>query len=151
MTEVPPRRLKTIAYLMDESIRLPGGYRIGWDGIIGLVPGIGDVAGLAVSAYIIAESARLGASKSVLLRMSANAAIDAILGAIPVLGDLFDFTFKANRRNLHLLQSQLDVPQRTRRVSIGWLAVAGVVALLVLVAVLVLLSRLIAWLWNLVS
>lgn len=151
MTEVPPRRLKTIAYLMDESIRLPGGYRIGWDGIIGLVPGIGDVAGLTVSAYIIAESARLGASKSVLLRMSANAAIDAILGAIPVLGDLFDFTFKANRRNLHLLQSQLDVPQRTRRVSIGWLAVAGVVALLVLVAVLVLLSRLIAWLWNLVS
>ena len=150
MTEVPPRRLKTIAYLMDESIRLPGGYRIGWDGIIGLVPGIGDVAGLTVSAYIIAESARLGASKSVLLRMSANAAIDAILGAIPVLGDLFDFTFKANRRNLHLLQSQLDVPQRTRRVSIGWLAVAGVVALLVLVAVLVLLSRLIAWLWNLV-
>jgi len=136
---------------MDESIRLPGGYRIGWDGIIGLVPGIGDVAGLTVSAYIIAESARLGASKSVLLRMSANAAIDAILGAIPVLGDLFDFTFKANRRNLHLLQSQLDVPQRTRRVSIGWLAVAGVVALLVLVAVLVLLSRLIAWLWNLVS
>ena len=151
MTEVPPRRLKTIAYLMDESIRLPGGYRIGWDGIIGLVPGVGDVAGLAVSAYIIAESARLGASKSVLLRMSANAAIDAIFGAIPVLGDLFDFTFKANRRNLHLLQSQLDVPQRTRRVSIGWLAVAGVVALLVLVAVLVLLSRLIAWLWNLVS
>lgn len=150
MTEEPPRRLKTVAYLMDESIRLPGGYRIGWDGIIGLVPGIGDVAGLAVSAYVIAESARLGASKSVLLRMSANAAIDAILGAIPVLGDLFDFTFKANRRNLHLLQSQLDVPQRTRRVSIGWLAVAGVVALLVLVGVLVLLSRLIAWLWDLV-
>lgn len=145
-----PRRLNTIAYLMDESIRLPGGYRIGWDGIIGLIPGLGDVAGLAVSAYIIAESARLGAPKSVLLRMSANTAMDTIFGAIPVLGDLFDLTFKANRRNLRLLQSHLEVPQRTRRVSIGWLAATGAIALLVLVGVLVLLSRLIAWLWNLI-
>lgn len=136
---------------MDESIRLPGGYRIGWDGIIGLVPGLGDVAGLAVAAYIIAESARLGAPKSVLLRMSANTAIDTILGAIPVLGDLFDLAFKANRKNLHLLQSYLETPQRTRRVSMGWLAMIGVVALLVLAAVLVLLGRLVAWLWNLIS
>jgi hypothetical protein len=146
-----PRRLKTLAHLMDESIRLPGGYRIGWDGIIGLVPGLGDVAGLAVAAYIIAESARLGAPKSVLLRMSANTAIDTILGAVPVLGDLFDLVFKANRKNLRLLQSYLDTPQRTRRVSIGWLAMIGVVALLVLAAVLVLLGRLVAWLWNLIS
>lgn len=144
-----PRRLKTLAYFMDESIRLPGGYRIGWDGIIGLVPGLGDVAGLAVSAYIIAESARTGAPKSVLLRMSANTAVDTIIGAIPVLGDMFDFAFKANRRNLRLLQAHLDAPQRTRRVSIGWLALIGGLALLALVAVLVLLGRLIAWLWNL--
>jgi Domain of unknown function (DUF4112) len=146
-----PRRLKTLAHLMDESIRLPGGYRIGWDGIIGLVPGLGDVAGLAVAAYIIAESARLGAPKSVLLRMSANTAIDTILGAVPVLGDLFDLAFKANRKNLHLLQAYLDTPQRTRRVSIGWLAMIGVVALLVLAGVLVLIGRLVAWLWNFIS
>ena len=135
---------------MDESIRLPGGYRIGWDGIIGLIPGLGDIAGLAVSAYIIAEAARLGAPKSVLLRMSANTAIDTVLGAIPLLGDLFDLAFKANRQNLRLLQSHLEAPQRTRRVSIGWLVIIGVVALLGLVTVLVLLSRLIAWLWNLI-
>jgi hypothetical protein len=146
-----PRRLKTLAHLMDESIRLPGGYRIGWDGIIGLVPGLGDVAGLAVAAYIIAESARLGAPKSVLLRMSANTAIDTILGAVPVLGDLFDLAFKANRKNLRLLQSYLETPQRTRRVSIGWLAMIGVVALLVLAGVSVLLGRLVGWLWNLIS
>ena len=145
-----PRRLKTIAYWMDESIRLPGGYRIGWDGIVGLIPGLGDVAGLAVSAYIIAESVRMRAPKSVLLRMSANAAIDTIIGAIPVLGDMFDLAFKANRRNLRLLQAHLDAPQRTRRVSIGWLALFAGVALLVLIAVLVLLGRLIAWLWNLI-
>jgi hypothetical protein len=145
-----PRRLKSLAYLLDESIRLPGGYRIGWDGIIGLIPGIGDVAGLAVSAYIIAEAARLGAPKSVLLRMSANTAIDTIVGAIPLLGDLFDLAFKANRQNLRLLQSHLEAPQRTRRISIGWLVLLGTVALLGLVAVLVLLSRLVAWLWNLI-
>jgi hypothetical protein len=143
-----PRRLKTLSYLMDESIRLPGGYRIGWDGIIGLVPGLGDVAGLAVSAYIIAESARLGAPKSVLLRMSANTAIDTILGSIPLLGDLFDLAFKANRQNLRLLQSHLDAPQRTRHVSIGWLVIVGLVALLGLATVLVLLSRMVAWLWS---
>lgn len=146
-----PRRLKTLGYLMDESIRLPGGYRIGWDGIIGLIPGLGDVAGLAVSAYIIAESARMGAPKSVLMRMSANTAIDAILGAVPVIGDLFDFAFKANRRNLDLLQSHLAEPRRTRRVSLGWLAMVGGVSLLILVSVLMLLGRVVEWLWNLFS
>ena len=146
-----PRRLKTLGHLMDESIRLPGGYRIGWDGIIGLIPGLGDVAGLAVSAYIIAESARMGAPKSVLMRMSANAAIDAILGAVPVIGDLFDFAFKANRRNLDLLQSHLAEPRRTRRVSLGWLAMVGGVSLLILVSVLMLLGRVVEWLWNLFS
>lgn len=146
-----PRRLKTLGHLMDESIRLPGGYRIGWDGIIGLIPGLGDVAGLAVSAYIIAESARMGAPKSVLMRMSANTAIDAILGAVPVIGDLFDFAFKANRRNLDLLQSHLAEPRRTRRVSLGWLAMVGGVSLLILVSVLMLLGRVVEWLWNLFS
>lgn len=146
-----PRRLKTLGHLMDESIRLPGGYRIGWDGIIGLIPGLGDVAGLAVSAYIIAESARMGAPKSVLMRMSANAAIDVILGAVPVIGDLFDFAFKANRRNLDLLQSHLAEPRRTRRVSLGWLAMVGGVSLLILVSVLMLLGRVVEWLWNLFS
>ena len=146
-----PRRLKTLGHLMDESIRLPGGYRIGWDGIIGLIPGLGDVAGLAVSAYIIAESARMGAPKSVLMRMSANTAIDAILGAVPVIGDLFDFAFKANRRNLDLLQSHLAEPRRTRRVSLGWLAVVGAATLLLLVSVLMLLGRVVEWLWNLFS
>jgi hypothetical protein len=144
------RRLKTLSYWMDESIRLPGGYRVGWDGIIGLVPGLGDFAGLAVSAYIIAQSMRLGAPKSVLLRMSANTAIDTLIGAIPVLGDVFDLAFKANRRNLRLLQAHLDAPQHTRRVSIGWLLMAGGIALVVLAAVLMLLGRLLAWLWNLV-
>lgn len=142
------RHLKTIAYWMDDSIRLPGGYRVGWDGIIGLVPGLGDLAGLAVSAYIMAASIRMGAPKSVLVRMAANTALDTVVGAIPVVGDLFDFAFKANRRNLQLLQAHSQAPLRTRRASTGWLLLVAIVLILLLAAVVVLVARALAWAWN---
>jgi Domain of unknown function (DUF4112) len=138
------RRLRQLAWLLDNSIPLPGGFRIGLDAIVGLVPGVGDAISALVSAYIINEARSLGAPRSVLMRMMANVAIDTIVGAIPFAGDLFDAGFKANTRNLALLaRYQLD-PIRSRRSS-RWfvfgfstllaLAVIAMIALPVLLVV----------------
>lgn len=101
-------RVHRLARLMDSSIRLPGGFRIGVDGLIGLVPVVGDLAATGVSFYIIAQAARAGVPTITLMRMVLNVALDAIVGAIPMLGDVFDFAFKANLRNVKLLDSYLD-------------------------------------------
>jgi hypothetical protein len=102
------RRLERLATLLDDRFRIPGTrFRFGWDGIIGLVPGIGDAAGAACAAYIIAEAARLGVPRRVILRMLANMGVDAVLGLIPLVGDLFDAGYKANRRNVALLLRHL--------------------------------------------
>lgn len=98
------RRLTRLARLMDVQFRLPGTkFRYGLDGLIGLIPGVGDVAGAAISGYIVLEAKRLGASNWILARMIGNVLIEVVIGAIPVLGDLFDIVFKANVRNLRLL------------------------------------------------
>lgn len=98
------RRLSRLARLMDVQFRLPGTkFRYGLDGLIGLIPGVGDVAGAAISGYIVLEAKRLGASNWILARMIGNVLIEVVIGAIPVLGDLFDIVFKANVRNLRLL------------------------------------------------
>ena len=111
------RRLRSLAWLLDNSIPLPGGYRIGLDPIIGLVPGLGDAIGALFSAFIINEARSLGAPRSILLRMIGNVAIETVVGAIPFAGDMFDAAFKANTRNLALLaRYQLD-PIGSRRSS----------------------------------
>lgn len=101
------QRLWALSRLLDSAIPLPGGYRIGLDGIIGLVPGFGDIAGSLASSYIIIESARLGASTATLLRMVVNVLLESVIGLIPLLGDLFDFAWKANVKNMVLLEEQL--------------------------------------------
>lgn len=102
------RRLRRLARILDSSIPLPGGYRIGLDGIIGLVPGIGDAIGASLSAYIVIRAAKFGATTLNLLKMMFNVLLETLLGAIPVLGDLFDFVWKANDRNMQILLNQLD-------------------------------------------
>jgi hypothetical protein len=124
------RRLRQLAWLLDNSIPLPGGFRIGLDAIVGLVPGIGDALSALVSVYIVNEARQLGAPRSILLRMMGNIAVDTLVGAIPFAGDLFDAGFKANSRNLALLaRYQLD-PIGSRRSS-RWLVI-GVSTLLAL-------------------
>lgn len=102
------KRVLRLAKLMDSSIRLPGGFRIGIDGLIGLVPVVGDLASSGVSVYIIAQAARAGVPLGTLARMLLNLALDTVVGAIPVLGDLFDMVFKANLRNARLMDVYLD-------------------------------------------
>jgi hypothetical protein len=105
------QNLKSLSRLLDSIIPLPGGYRIGIDGLLGLIPGIGDIAGGVASSYIIIESARLGASTTTLLRMVFNVLVESIIGLIPFLGDLFDFIWKANEKNTALMEKQLHEPQ----------------------------------------
>lgn len=102
------KRLRRFAHMMDEAIEVPViNYRIGLEPLIGLIPGLGDAAGAIVAAYVPFEAMQLGASWRVIGRMVVNLLIDALVGAIPLLGDLFDFAFKANRRNVELLEKHL--------------------------------------------
>jgi hypothetical protein len=111
------RRLQALAWLLDNSIPLPGGFRIGVDALLGLIPGIGDAMGALISAYIVNEARSMGASRSVLLRMMGNVLIETAIGSIPFAGDVFDAAFKANARNLALLQAHQFDPVRSRRNS----------------------------------
>jgi Domain of unknown function (DUF4112) len=111
------QRLRSIAWLLDNSIPLPGGFRVGLDAIIGLVPGIGDAVGALVSVYILNEARSLGAPRSVLMRMSGNVLLETLVGSIPFFGDLFDAGFKANMRNLALLERYHLDPVGSKRSS----------------------------------
>ena len=103
------QRLRKLANLLDNSIRIPGTKRrIGLDAIIGLIPGIGDTIGGAISAYIVYEANRLGVPKRTLLRMILNIGIETTIGAIPLIGDVFDATWKANVRNIALLDEHFN-------------------------------------------
>ena len=100
---------------MDTAFVLPGtNVRFGLDGVIGLIPGIGDLVSGAISSYLIWEARRLGVSKWVLGRMMANTLIDTTIGAIPLAGDFFDVMFKANIKNMALLRRHLERKGATR-------------------------------------
>jgi hypothetical protein len=111
----PPRsraermaRLDALAMLLDTAFLIPGtNIRFGFDALIGLVPGIGDALTTIISLYIVREARALGAPRLLIARMLANVAIDGVVGAIPLLGDTFDVAWRANRRNVDLLQKHL--------------------------------------------
>ena len=111
------QRLKSMAWLLDNSIPLPGGFRVGFDAIIGLVPGVGDAIGALISVFILNEARSLGAPRSVLMRMSGNVLLETIVGSIPFAGDLFDAAFKANMRNIALLERYHLDPSGSSRSS----------------------------------
>jgi Domain of unknown function (DUF4112) len=98
--------IEWLAWLMDDSIRV-GPWGVGLDGIIGLIPGIGDIAGATVSALIIARAMQSGISKSAVMRMVINVALDSFAGAVPFFGDIFDFAFKSNRYNVAIYREAI--------------------------------------------
>lgn len=140
------QRLRALARLLDSCIPLPGGFRVGLDALIGLVPVVGDVAGALLSGYIVNEARLLGAPGSVLLRMSMNLLIETVVGAVPLVGDLFDAGFKANLRNIALLERYHLDPQGSRSESRWIVAAAGLVIASVAAAVLAIPVLLIVWL-----
>ena len=102
------QRVRRLVRVMDGAVSLPGTrFRVGLDPVLGLIPGAGDALSALISIYMIHQARRLGVGKQVLAAMVANVAADALLGSVPVLGDLFDFAFKANTRNLLLLEKHL--------------------------------------------
>jgi len=135
------KHLHRLSWLLDNSIPLPGGYRIGLDGIVGLIPGVGDALGASLSTYIVVQAARLGASPVQLLRMMMNILLETVMGTIPVLGDLFDFAWKANQRNMALLDAQLQKAPAHGSAR-HRLTTASVVLLIAFVIILVLLLAL---------
>lgn len=140
-------RLRRLSYVLDNSIPVPGtGYRIGIDPLLGLVPVWGDVAGAILSAYIVVNALKLGISRKVLLTMIYNILAETIIGVVPVLGNIFDATWKANMRNMRLLEGYIGSPSPGRKVSLGFVLLVVLGGLLLLVAGLVLMVLLLGWL-----
>ena len=114
---------------MDSSFRIPGTQiRFGLDGIIGLIPGFGDALGALISSHILTQAAQMGAPKSILLKMAFNIGFDAVLGIVPVVGDVSDLIWKANQRNVQLLNDYLNQPEKTvihSRLFVGILGLLG--------------------------
>jgi hypothetical protein len=144
-TDDPLARARALTRLLDSAARVPGtSFRVGLDPVLGLVPGLGDVAGAALSSYVVILASRLGAPTTVIVRMLGNVVIDTVGGTVPLVGDLFDAGWKSNTRNLSLLERHLDAPASTKRASraVVWLTVAALVLLAVgAVAVATLLVR----------
>ncbi len=134
---------------MDDRFRIPGtDIRLGLDALIGLAPGVGDVIGFAVSGVLVLHMARYGASGMLVVRMLWNSLLDALLGAIPLLGIFFDIGYRANRRNLRLLEEHYE--EGKHQGSAWWVIALLVVVLLALLALLVfVLARLLGWFFGL--
>ncbi len=150
MSDPPPKVDKAtiskwIAFLLDDLIKLPGTEkRIGLDPILGLIPGFGDFATSAAGLALLAAGAKKRVPKSVYLRMIANWALNALVGAIPILGDIFSFWYKSNRRNHALLRAHLDETVGEDAEKQGW----APVIILIIVALLVFASiGAVAW-WG---
>ena len=102
-------RIEAVASMLDTAFIIPGtSFRFGVDGLIGLVPGVGDALTTALSLWLVKEAHALGAPKHLIARMLGNIVIDGVVGAVPLVGDAFDLVWKSNRRNLHLLRRHLD-------------------------------------------
>jgi hypothetical protein len=143
----PVAAARAVARLLDEAVRIPGtNIRVGLDPLLGLVPGLGDVAGASLAGYTILTAARLGAPRWVILRMLGNVAFDTLVGTVPLLGDLFDAGWKANSRNVALLERYLERPVPTRAASRNLVALVIVVLVLLAATGVVLAGAVVAWL-----
>jgi hypothetical protein len=141
-----PRRFhEKLSWLLDNSIPLPGGYRIGLDGFIGLIPGLGDFISSLLASLVVIEANQAGVPRTVLMRMLINVLIDTAVGSLPVVGDAFDFIWKANQKNSALLRQYQQSPEQTVRRSL----LDNMVFILVVIAALVVTVMLIGWLIGL--
>jgi uncharacterized protein DUF4112 len=129
------RNIRALARFLDSSLSVPGtNWRFGFDAVVGLVPGVGDLIGGVLSGYIILEAAKAEVPIFTLARMLVNVGVDMLVGAVPALGDVFDAAWKANMKNVALLERHLEVsvaPPREKRSVVG----ATLLALLVLVVI----------------
>ena len=143
------RRLRRFSYLLDDAIRIPGTpFRFGIDPLLDILPIGGDFLGTALSVYIVLEASRMGLPREALVQMVLNILLDTVIGTVPVIGTVADAVWKANRKNIDLLEEHLQLPQSEKRAD--WLFLALLlggllVAIVVLAAISVILLR---WLWT---
>lgn len=135
----PDPWVEKLAWVMDRSIPI-GRWKIGLDGIIGLVPGLGDLIGALISGVIVAAAIRSGVPRAAIARMLVNVGVEALVGAVPFLGDLFDMAYKANTRNVEIYREALRGARDTRKDSLFVvgvvLAFAAIIAIPVIAVVL---------------
>lgn len=118
--------------MLDSAVKIPGtGIRVGAESVFGLIPVVGDIAGAALSGYIVLASARLGAPGSTIVRMMVNIGIDTVVGAVPILGDMFDVGWRANMRNVELLDTHLVAAPGATKAN-RWVTAAVLLALALL-------------------
>jgi hypothetical protein len=122
--------IEAIAHVMDGLIPI-GRWRIGLDSVIGLVPGLGDVIGAAIGLIIVLRAVQAGIPRIAIARMMTNIAIDTLVGAIPLLGDAFDFVFKSNAMNMRIYEEALEGGRSSARHWGFFLALFGVIALVI--------------------
>jgi hypothetical protein len=121
---------RELAWWLDSALVVPGtNFRIGLDALIGLIPILGDLIGMAISGYLVMTAARLGVPRVVLMRMLLNVGVDALLGAVPVAGDVLDAAWRANAKNARLLDQALADPKATGRSSF-WVVLGMLAAVL---------------------
>ena len=123
-------RMRFLSRLLDNAILLPGGYRIGLDPIIGLLPAVGDFVAGTLSVWLIYDAARLGVSKRTLARMGINVLLDTAVGSVPVVGDVMDAVWKANARNMKLVEAEYKPDQKGRslaQIGLSFLAILVVI------------------------
>ncbi|EAQ98840.2 DUF4112 domain-containing protein [Congregibacter litoralis] len=128
------QRLRKLATKLDSAITLPGGYRIGFDGLLGLVPIVGDGVSAIISLFIVYRAAQLGASFLQLTRMLLNVFVETLIGVIPLVGDLFDFVWKANEKNVAILERHLSA---TRVASTANARLSGAFVLLISIVIVI--------------
>jgi hypothetical protein len=137
--------IKNIAYLLDEQFRFPGtNFRFGLDPIINLVPVLGDIPGFLISAGLLLAMARKGASNKVVVLMGINILLDTVIGGIPLIGQLFDFFFKSNTRNLKLMREHY-LEGKHQGSGKGTILIAVIVMLIVLGLLVLGLIKLSGW------
>jgi hypothetical protein len=137
--------LDLLSHVLDDFIRIPGtSIRFGLDGIVGLIPGIGDLIGGIASCIIIVAAWVRGVSYVTVARMVANVAIEVVVGSVPIFGDMFDIAWRANRRNYALLVGSVDEPRKHTVQS--WLFLGALC--LVLAALILLPMLLLTWIFG---
>ena len=144
----PIKWVERVSYLMDESLKIPGtNFRFGLDPILNLIPFVGDISGFAVSGMLVLTMAKKGVSNKVIVLMVLNIVLDFVIGAIPIIGNIFDFTYKANSRNIKLLKEHYS-ENKHQGSGKNIVAIVLVVLVIVLIALVYGLIRVTAWVIN---
>ena len=156
-TELSPKqisklkRLRRVSKILDNAIAIPGTkISFGLDPILGLIPGGGDTITGGIAAYIVVEAARMGIPREILGKMVSNIVIDSFAGTVPVVGDLFDLGWKANVKNLELLEKHLDLTKSSKSDRLFIFGLIVVLALIILGFATITFFT-VTWFWHLIT